>query len=66
LTRFTNTSKKKSRRKKTMEKLAQEYTPKDELIDEIRVLLDSNEENKYCDEYQLKAYIQIILKKVVA
>jgi hypothetical protein len=49
-----------------MEKLAQEYTPKDELIDEIRVLLDSNEENKYCDEYQLKAYIQIILKKVVA
>ncbi len=66
MTRFTNTSKKKSRRKKTMEKLAQEYTPKDELIDEIRVLLDSNEENKYCDEYQLKAYIQIILKKVVA
>lgn len=49
-----------------MEKLAQEYTPKDGLIDEIRVLLDSNEENKYCDEYQLKAYIQIILKKVVA
>ena len=49
-----------------MEKLAQEYTPKDELIDEIRGLLDSNEENKYCDEYQLKSYIQIILKKVVA
>ena len=66
MTSFPNTFNSKGRRKKTMEKLAQEYTPKDELIDEIRVLLDSNEENKYCDEYQLKAYIQIILKKVVA
>ena len=49
-----------------MAKLAQEYPPKDELIDEIRVLSEGNEKNKYCDEYQLKAYIQIILKKVVA
>ena len=32
-----------------MEKLAQEYTPKDAIIDEIRVLLESNEDNKYCD-----------------
>jgi|TARA_B100001059_G_C17663204_1_gene490515 hypothetical protein len=48
-----------------MEKLAQEYDIKADLIDEIRTLIDSNEFNKYCDEYQLKEYIKIILKKIV-
>ena len=48
-----------------MEKLAQEYTLKKELIDELRILLDCNEDNKYCDEYQLKDFIKVILKKIV-
>ena len=37
---------------------------KENLIDEIRTLLNANEENKYCDALQLKAYINIVLKKV--
>ena len=37
---------------------------KADLIDELRTLIDSNENNKYCDEYQLKEYINIILKKI--
>tara|TARA_R100000234_G_C4899482_1_gene134995 strand:+ start:188 stop:334 length:147 start_codon:yes stop_codon:yes gene_type:complete len=48
-----------------MEKLAQEYDIKADLIDEIRTLLDSNEDNIYCDEYQLKDFIKVILKKIV-
>jgi len=48
-----------------MEKLAQEYTLKKELIDELRILLDCNEDNRYCDEYQLKDFIKVILKKIV-
>ena len=48
-----------------MEKLAQEYDIKADLIDEIRTLLDSNEDNKYCDEFQLKEYIRVVLKKIV-
>ena len=30
-----------------MEKLAQEYDTKADLIDELRTLIDSNEDNKY-------------------
>lgn len=37
---------------------------KENLIDEIRTLLNVNEENKYCDALQLKAYMNIVLKKV--
>ena len=48
-----------------MEKLAQEYDTKTDLIDELRTLLDTNEDNKYCNEYQLKEYIKIVLKKIV-
>ena len=47
-----------------MEKLAEEYDTKADLIDELRTLIDSNEDNKYCDEHQLKEYIKIILKKI--
>ncbi len=38
-------------RRKTMEKLAQEYDTKADLIDELRTLLDTNEDNKYCYEF---------------
>ena len=38
---------------------------KENLIDEIRALLNVNEDNKYCDALQLKAYMNIVLKKVV-
>ena len=48
-----------------MEKLAQEYDTKADLIDELRTLIDSNEDNKYCDEFQLKEYIKIVLKKII-
>tara|TARA_R100000152_G_C6772019_1_gene198725 strand:- start:385 stop:534 length:150 start_codon:yes stop_codon:yes gene_type:complete len=37
---------------------------KENLIDEIRALLNVNEDNKYCDALQLKAYMNIVLKKV--
>tara|TARA_B100000212_G_scaffold53754_1_gene35326 strand:+ start:391 stop:537 length:147 start_codon:yes stop_codon:yes gene_type:complete len=47
-----------------MEKLAEEYDAKADFIDELRTLIDSNEHNKYCNEYQLKEYIKIILKKI--
>ncbi len=47
-----------------MEKLAQEYDGKADLIDELRTLLDTNEDNNYCNEYQLKEYIKIVLKKI--
>ena len=45
-----------------MEKLAEEYDTKADLIDELRTLIDSNEDNKYWDEYHLKLYIKINLK----
>ena len=47
-----------------MEKLAEEFDTKADLIDELRTLIDSNEDNQYCDEHQLKEYIKIILKKI--
>ena len=41
-----------------------ENTIKQYIIDEIRIILDTNENNKYCDEWQLKDNIELILKEL--
>lgn len=41
-----------------------ENTIKQYIIDEIRIILDANEDNKYCDEWQLKDNIELILKEL--
>ena len=43
-------------------KTGEEFDTKADHIDELRTLIDSNEDNKYCDEHQQKEYIKIILK----
>ena len=41
-----------------------ENTIKQYIIDEIRIILDTNENNKYCDEWQLKDHIELILEEL--
>ena len=41
-----------------------ENTIKQYIIDEIRVILDVNEDNIYCDEWQLKDHIELILEEL--
>ena len=41
-----------------------ENTIKQYIIDEIRIILDANEDNKYCDEWQLKDNIELIFKEL--
>ncbi len=41
-----------------------ENTIKQYIIDQVRVILDANEDNKYCDEWQLKDHIELILEEL--
>tara|TARA_R100000654_G_C2641379_1_gene121747 strand:- start:291 stop:428 length:138 start_codon:yes stop_codon:yes gene_type:complete len=41
-----------------------ENTIKQYIIDQVRVILDANEHNKYCDEWQLKDHIELILEEL--